>query len=64
MCVCVCVCVCQSDADYIGRTFQRLKIRVEQLLPPELSKRPQNTTSGSSQLQKSAIGDHLANHYI
>ena len=49
---------CWCDASYIGRTTQRLNIRINQHVPKGIRSIPQ-TTSGLSQAQDSAIGDHL-----
>ena len=55
---------CQCDADYIGKTIQRLEVRVKPHVPRELLRYPQNATSKSSQLQELAIADQLADHNI
>ena len=49
---------------YIGRTIQRLEIRVKSQVSRELLRRSQSTTSGFSPAQESVIGDHQWNHYI
>ena len=55
---------CQCDVDYIGRSIQKLEDRIKQHVPWELLRRPYNTTSCSSQVQETAIGDKLAHHCI
>ena len=55
---------CQCDGDYTGRTIQRLEVWVMQHVPWELLRQPQNSLSGSTQIQESTIGDYLVDHYI
>ena len=55
---------CQFDADCIGWTILRLEVRVKQHILQELLSQPQNATPMSSQLQESAISDHLVDDYI
>ena len=50
---------CRCEADNIGRTIQRLEVRVRQHVPRSLLNRSQELTFGCSQAQKSAIGEHL-----
>ena len=54
---------CQCNADYIVWTIQSLEVRVKQHVPRELLRQSKNTTSVSSQVQESAIGDHLFDDY-
>ena len=49
----------QCDADYVGKTIQRLSVRVAQHVPGCVRRHGTVPISGCSQVQESAIGDHL-----
>ena len=55
---------CRCDADYIGRTLQRLGVRVRQQVPRFLLNRSQEITFGCSQAQESSIGEHMCKSFI
>lgn len=49
---------CQSDADYSGKTIQRLEVRIAQDMPVSI-RRHMLLTSGQSQTHTLAIGEYL-----
>ena len=51
--------LCRCGADYVGRTTQRLEVRISQHVPRAIRTHTVSRTSGNSQAHDSAIGDHL-----
>ena len=51
---------CRCNSVYIGRTSQRLEIRIKQHVPRTLCNSIANNTSGHSQAYDSAIAKHLS----
>ena len=55
---------CQCDADYIGRTIQRLEVRVGQHVPRAIRQHNLTSTSGQLHAQESTIGEHILDHQV
>lgn len=61
---------CQCGADYVGRTLQRLGVRLAQHVPARIqkswtsNKNILTSTSGHSPIHESAIGQHLLDNKL